>query len=79
MQVTPHLGYSLSFIRATSHVLGRFAEGDIDPAQFILPDQNIGASRFLLGATLAFSAFEMAVEAALGDTQTVTLRGGVSF
>lgn len=80
VQLTPFLGYGFTFIRASSHVLGRFPEGGLQPATFIMPDQNILAHRGVLGLRVLASVVDVGVEAALGkDVMSFGFRTGVSF
>lgn len=79
VQLTPYLGYSLTFVHATSHVLGRFAEGALQPSTFLLPDQNLFEHRGLIGLRVVASIVDLAFEAAVGELQTYSLRAGFTF
>ncbi|MGM0576302.1 MAG: hypothetical protein ACQEXJ_11280 [Myxococcota bacterium] len=80
LQLTPYAGYSGTYIRATSHVLGRFEAGDLEPETFIIDDQHIDAHRATLGLRVVASVVDMAFETALGkDAQTYSFRLGLTF
>ncbi|MCB9728353.1 MAG: hypothetical protein H6744_04520 [Deltaproteobacteria bacterium] len=80
VQLKPYIGYAGTYIRATSHVIGVFRTGGLQPTTFILPDQNIGTHRALLGLRLLATVVDLGFEAALGKgTQTYAFRAGLNF
>ena len=79
VQLTPYGGYAFTYVRASSHVLGFFSEGDVKPVTFILPDQNILAHRGVIGVRMVATVVDVGVEAALGLVQSFSVRLGMNF
>lgn len=80
LQLTPYTGYAGTYVRASSHVIGTFPEGGLEPTTFVVDDQHIGTHRALLGLRLLASVADFGFEAAVGpDVQTYAFRAGLSF
>lgn len=79
VQLVPYAGYSFTYIRASSHVLGVFPEGGVQPVTFILPDQDVFAHRGVAGLRLVATIVDVGFEAALGEVHSFALRGGLNF
>jgi hypothetical protein len=80
VQLKPYIGYAGTYIRASSHVIGVFRTGGLEPTTFVLPDQNIGAHRAIIGVRLLAAIVDLGFEAAVGKgTQTYAFRAGLDF
>lgn len=79
VQVTPYLGYALSYVQSRSHVLGTFEPGHVKLKTAIIDPRHLVDHRTLVGLTLVASAIELGFEGAIGDVDTYTLRVGLNF
>lgn len=79
VRLTPYLSYSFTFIRATSHVLGVFQEGDVEPTTSILADQFLLNHRGVLGLRVTSTMVDLGFEVALGETHSFGFRLGLNF
>ncbi|MDP6944264.1 MAG: hypothetical protein QF464_08950 [Myxococcota bacterium] len=79
LRLTPYAAYSFTFIRATSHVLGVFQEGDVEPSTNILPDQFLLNHRGVLGVRVTSTMVDVGIEAALGEIHSFGFRLGLNF
>ncbi len=79
-KLTPYVGYSPTFVYATSHVVGRFYGTETEPAAATISDRYIVQHRMLFGGAISFSALELAFEMARNaQVSTMGLRAGVRF
>lgn len=80
LQFTPYAGYSLTYVYATSHVVGRFYGTETAPVAATIADQHLVVHRVITGAALRFSAVEVAFEMVRNDDSTTTgIRIGAIF
>jgi hypothetical protein len=80
VQLKPYIGYAGTYIRSSSHVIGVFRTGGLQPTTFILPDQNLGTHQALIGLRLLATVVDFGFEASLGkSTQTYAFRLGLGF
>ena len=80
VSLTPYVGYSLLFVRATTNVVGYFEEGATSPSFNLFPISNVLRHRASLGIDVKVAMVSVGVEALLsGVSETITARVGVDF